>query len=278
MRKLLALFLPALLLAACTGPLDREDNTYVPEQGTCIFRAVVEPLSGVWTWNAAADRLGVYGEGTDNAVFCPRASFDGKTGTAEFFGPGVFGQAYAYLPWKAEGVAAAALGRMPLSSEQTFFEGASAHIEGNTSVLVAAADSEGLLRFRNPCGTLKLRLEMDITENVENVSISANEPLCGWLDVTGSAEEAMINPERKINVSGIGRPCTAQTPLIVWVMVPAGTYTGLYLTAAGASESISTIVEGSFTVERGGECQAVVREKRNEYGGTDFEGEEVDYD
>lgn len=273
--KKTAILITLLALVSCTEKYISQDlNVYVAPQGRCIFTASVTPLSGTWTWSAASSAVGVYGNGVSNARYQPRAAFDGATGTAEIFGEGVVGQAYAYMPYTSEGLDAAAKGCTPLPKVQKYCNDAVSQIESNC-ILVAAAGEDGLFDFRYPCGTLHLQIKINFEEHVQRVNLSANEPLCGWLDVM---DGSMVTPYYTVSVTGIDKACTESKPLDVWIMLPEGTYTGLYVTVAGKKESISTVVEGTFNVPAGGECIATARENNNNYSGTDFEGEEVDYD
>ena len=79
-------------------------------------------------------------------------------------------------------------------------------------------------------------------------------------------------------MTGIGRPCSETAPLDVWVMLPEGSYSALSITVAGATESLSTVIDGSFQIRAGQETSASAQEKKNEYDGGDLEGEEVNYD
>lgn len=276
MKRLITAFAACAALLSCTQQyIPKETDYYVEDAGTCLFMASVQKLSGIWTWDAVRSKVGVYAGESDNILFVPRASFDGATGTAQLMGPPVTGKAYAYIPYRNAGVDAVKAGCVPLTPEQAYYDNAVAQIEGN-SILVAAADEDGHLAFRYLCGALHLKVKINFTEPVQRVSLTANEPLCGWLDING------IDPMRKesytVSVVGIDKPCSESTPLDVWIMLPEGTYSGLYMTAAGATQSVSTIVSGSFDVVAGQEVSATAQEKKNNYDGSDFDAEEVDYD
>lgn len=270
------LLLAGFVLIACTEKfVPAENNPYVPPQGRCVFRAEVSPISGAWVWDAAHDRAGVYGSNVSNAMFCPRAAFDGASGAAELIGEGVTGDAFAYIPYRPEGVDALASGCVPLPAEQRYFRDAASQIEGN-ELLVARADEDGLLRFSHRCGALHIRLKINLGENVQSVSLSANEPLCGWFDISGGGE--VLHASRSVRVTGMDSPCSESAPLDVWVMLPEGTYTGLFVTVAGSTESISTIIEGRFEIAACRETSVSASEQKNHYGGSEFEAEEVQYD
>lgn len=276
MNKLISLIAAAAALFACTEQfVSEETNYYIDDSGSYLFTATVEGLSGEWIWDAASCKVGVYAGDTENAVFVPRAVFDGKTGQAGLIGPAVHGQAYAYIPFRIYGYAPAEEGCMALPSEQQYFTDAVAHIEGNTPVLVAAADSAGHLAFRYPCGALHLTVKIHFSENVQRLTLTAAEPVCGLLNVSNGTITGGAN---MVSVTGIDLPCTESAPLDVWVMLPEGTFTGIYITASGNTESISTVLEEEVSIVAGAEVHATVQEKKNNYGASDFEGEEVDYD
>ena len=275
MKKYLILSI-ALLAAACTEKYNPDyAEPFIAPQGRSVFRAEVITLDGTWTWDASLSRLGVYGANASNAAFYPRASFDGKSGEIEIMGQDILGQAYAYLPYRPTGYEAVAEGCQPLFEEQRFFPDATAQINGN-EILVAAADEEGLFRFSHRCGALCFKVAIALGENVKTLTLSAAEPLAGWLE-TG-ANPAMRNPSYRVTVTGINAPCSERDPLSVWVMLPEGSYSGLFITVAGDTESISTIVEGTYEIKPGQETVAGAREKKNDYDGSDFESEEVEYD
>lgn len=275
MKKYLMIPL-VLLAAACTEKYTPDyAEPFIAPQGRSVFRTEVTPLSGTWLWNASLSRVGVYGSNVSNTPFFPRASFDGKSGEAEIMGRDVLGQAYAYLPYRTAGFDAVAEGCQPLSGEQRFFPDAAGQIEGN-EILVAAADEDGRFRFVHRCGALCLRVAINLGENVRTLTLSAAEPLAGWLEL--GEYPAMRNPSYSVSVTGIDAPCSESAPLSVWVMLPEGNYSGLFITVAGQTESISTIVEGSYEILPGRETVAGAKEQKNNYDGSDFESEEVAYD
>ena len=276
MKKYLALFAAAAALLSCSEKfVSEETNYYVDDSGSYLFTTTVEKLSGEWIWDAARCKAGVYAGETENAIFVPRAAFDGRTGQAGLMGPAVHGQAYAYLPYRIYGYDAAKEGCITLPAEQAYFTGTAAQIEGNTPVLVAAADSTGHFAFRYPCGALHLTVKIQFSGNVQKLTLTASEPVCGPLDVQYGT---IAGGSNTVSVAGIGLPCTVSAPLDVWVMLPEGSYTGLYITVSGSDESISSVIDDSVVIVAGAETEALVQEKKNNYGGSDFEGEEVDYD
>ena len=269
----------AILIAlACTRQNAPEGNDYyVADGGNGIFTAQVESISGTWTWDAVRSKVGVYAGDARNVLYVPRAKYDGASGEVQIMGRPVNGRAYAYIPYKAHGIDAVRFGRMPIPTEQAFYESAAAQIEGNTT-LVAMADENGKFLFRHYCGALHLKLIISFPETVERVAFSATEPVCGELDITGLAEERISNPGYSVTVKGIGKPCSEAEPLDVWVMLPEGTYPGAYITIYGATTALSIIVGDRFDITAGEETAAEAREEKNEYGNPDFEGEEVTYD
>lgn len=278
MKRLFASLAILGALIACTRYSTPDDSAYyVADEGTGIFRAEVEPLSGTWTWKAARSKVGVYAGAAENVLYIPRAAYDGATGEVQLMGQPVSGKAYAYMPYRASGMDAVRTGRMPLPEEQTFHESANAQIEGNT-VLVAAEDENGKFLFRHYCGALHLKLKISFPETVERLILSANEPICGYLDITGEADERITRAGHSVTVNGIGKPCSEAAPLDVWVMLPEGSYSGVYVTLSGATTSVSTIVGDQISITTGRETAAEAREEKNEYGNPDFVGEEVNYD
>ena len=267
-----------IALISCTrNSIPDENIYYVTDEGTGIFTAEVESLSEPWVWDAVRSKIGVYAGNAENVLYIPRKAYDGASGEAQIMGSPVAGKAYAYIPYRSVGIDAVQSGRTPIPAEQTFFESATAQIEGNT-VLVAAADEDGKLYFRHHCGALHLKLIISFPETVERLILGANEPVCGYLDITGTAEERITLPGYSVTVSSIGKPSTEAAPLDVWVMLPEGDYSGLYLTISGATTSLSTVVADQLSVITGEETIVDVREEKNEYGNPDFEGEEVTYD
>ena len=265
-------------LLSCTEAYIPQPDPYVPAPGTCVFKAQVELPGGEWIWDAVHDKVGVYADNLTNAPFQPRAAFDGKSGTIELMGEGAMGQAYAYLPYSFYGEDSVREGRQSLPESQGYQNNAMDQILQNTT-LVAAADEDGFFRFRYLCGALHIQVKMHFGENVQRVTLSSSEPITGWLDVTGEKEVPLSHPGYSVSITGIDRPCTGDSPLDVWVMLPEGSYNGFSITVAGATESLSTVIEGTFKIQAGEETgTAIAQEKRNEYDGGYLEGEKVDYD
>jgi len=277
MKRLFSILAASAAILSCTEPYKTPDIAYyVDEGGTFIFKASVEPLSGSWVWDASTSKIGIYADNRENVAFVPRRNYDGVSPEAEVFGPAASGKVFAYFPYRAGGYEPAKYGCMELPLEQKYYEDAVSQIEGNTPVMVTAAEDRDYLRFRHHCGAMRLQVKINFSENLRTLTLSANEPVSGWLDLSGSGE--MQNPSRSVKVIGIDKPCTEDSPAIVWIMLPEGSYSGVYITAAGETESISTIVPGEFVIEAGQECNATAQEEKNEYGGNYFEGEEVNYD
>lgn len=275
-RVFTALAALAALLSCTQRYVPKETNYYVDDAGTCLFTAEVEQLSGEeWTWSAACSKVGVYADDAANVVFQPRVAYDGTTGWAQLMGPAVKGQAYAYLPYRKGGSSAAQEGCLELPLEQSYCTDAVSQIEMNTPVLVAAADENGHFDFRYLCGALHIKVKIEFLEKVERLTLTANEPVGGYMHVVS---RSFIQESYSVSVVGIDLPCTESNPLDVWVMLPEGTFTGLYVTVAGATESISTVLEGEVCIKAGDETEAVAQEKKNDYHGSDFDAEEVDYD
>lgn len=277
MKRLIIIFSAIACVASCTEKYKADYvEPYIAPQGRSVFRAEVDLLDGTWKWSAASTKVGVYGSNVSNALFSPRAAFDGASGEVELMGHDVLGPAYAYLPYRSAGYEAIAQGCQPLSDGQRFFPGAVEQIIGN-EILVAAADDDGLFRFSHRCGALHLRVAVNLGENARTLTLSsAVEPLAGWLELND--EPQMKNPLYSITVSGIDAPLSESAPLSVWVMLPEGSYSGLYVTVAGETTSISTAMEGTYEILTGEETVAGVKEEKNNYGGSDFEAEEVEYD
>ena len=252
------------------------NDPYVAPQGSALFRAEVESLSGTWKWDAVNSRVGVYSSSSDNQILLPRSRYDGATGEVELFGANVLGQAYAYLPYQKKGEEAVREGRLPLRETQRHYAGNVPQIEGN--ILMVAPARDGKFTFRYLCGTLHIRIKLAFTENVKSVSISANEPLCGWMDITGESGFPMINASYSVTVTDIDKPCTLNEPLDVWVALPEGSYTGLLVTVSCLTQSQSTVISGTWAVTAGLETVVEAKEENYDYSGTDFISEEVQYD
>lgn len=277
MKRLLIAFVAFSAILSCTQAYIPQPDPYVPAPGTCVFKAQVELLEGQWVWDAVHDKVGVYADNLTNSPFQPRAAFDGKSGVVELMGEGATGQAYAYFPYSFNGEEAVREGRQPLSEHQSYQSSALEQIQNNTT-FVAAADEDGLFRFRCLCGALHIKIKMHFEEPVQHVTFVSTTPVSGWLDVTGVQEETIVHPGYSINITDIGRPCTENSPLDVWVMLPEGSYSGLSITVAGATESLSTVIEGTFQLRAGEETSVSAEEKKVDYNGGSLEGEEVDYD
>ena len=277
MKRLFTAFVAFSALLSCTEAYIPQPDPYVPDPGTCVFKAQVDLLEGQWVWDAVHDKVGVYADNLTNALFLPRAAYHGKSGVIELMGEGAQGHAYAYFPYSSRGEEAVREGRQPLSNVQSYQTSALEQIQRNTT-FVAAADEDGLFRFRCLCGALHIRVKMHLGEPVQRVTLTSATPITGWLDVTGVEEESLLRPGYSITLPDIGLPCTETSPLDVWVMLPEGDYSGLSITVAGATESLSTVIEGTFQIRAGQETSASAQEKKNDYDGGYLEGEDADYD
>lgn len=277
MKRLFTVFVAFSALLSCTQAYIPQPDPYVPAPGTCVFKAQVELLEGEWIWDAVHDKVGVYADNLTNAPFQPRAAFNGKSGVIELMGEGAKGQAYAYFPYSPYGEEAVREGRQPLRALQSYQGNALDQIRHNTT-FVSVADGNGLFRFRYLCGALHVQVKMHFGERVQRVTLTSSTPITGWLDVTGEKEKAITHPGYNVSVTEINRTCTEDTPLDVWVMLPEGSYSGFAITIAGATESLSTVIEGTYLVQAGQETSASAQEKKNDFDGGYLEGEEVDYD
>lgn len=277
MKRLFTAFVAFSALLSCTEAYIPQPDPYVPDPGTCVFKAQVDLLQGQWVWDAVHDKVGVYADNLTNALFLPRAAYNGKSGMIELMGEGALGQAYAYFPYSSHGEEAVREGRQPLSQIQGFQGSALEQIQQNTT-FVAAADEDGLFRFRCLCGALHIQVNLHFSEPVQRVTLTSTTPITGWLDVTGLEEESILHPGYSITITDINLPCTGTSPLDVWVMLPEGSYSGLSITVAGATESLSTVLEGTFQIRAGQETSASAQEKKNDYDGGYLEGEDADYD
>lgn len=277
MKRLFTAFVALSALLSCTEAYIPLPDPYVPDPGTCVFKAQMDLLQGEWVWDAVHDKVGVYADNLTNAPFQPRAAYDGKSGIIELMGEGALGQAHAYFPYSSHGEEAVGEGRQPLPQNQSYQRSALEQIQQNTT-FVATADEDGLFHFRCLCGALHIKVNMFFSEPVQRVTLSSTTPVTGWLDVTGGEEESILHPGYSITITDINLPCTETSPLDVWVMLPEGDYNGLSITAAGATESLSTVLEGTFQLRAGQETSASAREKKNDYDGGYLEGEDVNYD
>ena len=277
MKRLFTAFVAFSAILSCTQTYILDPDPYVPAPGTCVFKAQVELPEGQWVWDAVHDKVGVYADNLTNAPFQPRAAFDGKSGVIELMGEGAMGQAYAYFPYSSHGEDAVREGRQPLSERQSYQSSAMDQIRKNTT-FVATADEDGLLRFRCLCGALHIQVKMQFNEIVQSITLTSTTPVTGWLDITGAKEEAITHPGYSVSITDIGLPCSETSPLDVWVMLPEGNYNGLSITISGATESLSTVIEGTFQLRSGEETSASAKEKKADFDGGYLEGEDVDYD
>mgnify|MGYP006956029642 FL=1 len=273
MLMMVGMFLTAL---SCVERLPVEAEPELAEQGVCLLRAqMVEDDSFVWT--LPESRIGVYSGSSANSCWTPRAYCIGKSGEAEIFGPEAKGEVYAYWPYSEEGYSPCADGRVRIPSEQKWHDSFESHIAGNAPHLVACAE-DGRLRFRRHCGALHVRVMMDFVQNVQNIVLNSEDDICGDYDVSGLAEEKLVNGGKSIRLTGIDRPAGASEPLDVWIMLPPGTYSGLFVTVSGGEETATAVIDGSVRIESGRQTEADASERRNDYEGGDFVGEVVEFD
>ncbi len=275
MKRSILLFGMLLTAVSCVEKLPVAAEPEVAEQGVCLLRAQMEDGSFVWTLPDA--RVGIYSESSANSCWSPRAAYVGKIGEVEIFGPEAKGTVYAYWPWSEEGYSPCADGRVRIPSEQKWYDGFEAHMSGNSPCLVARAEN-GRLHFRRHCGALHVRVAMDFTRNVQGIVLSSADEICGDYDVSGLADERLVNGGKSIRLTGIDAPASVACPLEAWLMLPPGTYGGLFISVSAGDESVTAVIEGVVRVESGKQTDVDARERRHDYEGGDFEGEEVEFD
>lgn len=275
MKKIFISLTTLLAVLSCTEKLPVTPDPSVENQGICLVNVTMENTSFIWS--AINSKMGVYSSAGANSEWRLRSMYDGCTGAAEFFGEAATGSIYAYYPYSSEGYAPCAQGRVYVPAEQKWCESFTAHMNYNNPYMVAAL-RDGDFLFKENLGAVHVSVKMDFPENIQYVSLSASEYISGNYDITGEAYERITQGSKSIRVYGIDKPSTIAAPLDVWIMMPPGTYSGLFLAVAGDNESITAIIDDGLQIVAGAQTEVDAREEHHDYEGGDFEAETVDFD
>lgn len=101
---------------------------------------------------------------------------------------------------------------------------------------------------------------MDFPGKVSSVTLSGN------------------NLTEPVTVYGIEKETSIANPLDIWVVLEQGLYDGFILSVNGESSAVTAIIEGDYSIEGSRQTDVDAREQYHDYGGSDFEGEEVEFD
>jgi len=275
MKKIFISLTTLLAVLSCTEKLPVASDPSVDNQGVCLVKVTMEDAS--FTWSALNSKIGVYSGSGANAEWRLRSSYDGRTGMAEFFGEAATGTVYAYYPYSSEGYVPCAEGRVNVPAEQKWCDSFAGHMKLNNPYMVAAF-KDGTVKFKENLGAIHVKVKMDFPENVQYISLSASEFISGNYDVTGEAYERITDGGKTIKLTDINKPTTVATPLEAWILLPPGTYSGLFLTVSGANESITAIIEDGLKIVAGSQSEVDAKEQHHDYDGDDFEGIPVEFD
>lgn len=268
MRKILFIIIMSILVLSCSKGTDPKDRSSVTNPSSCILSVDIEGYGDSHIWSRS-DCFGIYGSKSgENVRYVVETTSFGNDGQTRIYGTGADGEVIGYYPYDAEGHPAIAQCRQPLADTQTFMETSEGQLKSN-SILVAKA-SDGNLSFKYACGVLRLHMTTDIAGIVYSAELSSQSAaLCGDLSMLGEAP-LINNPRQKVTIAGIGRACTADTPLDICFMLPPGTYPDLNITLTSDSETIIKPVEATLTVEPKTEVKCTVSNKETVYEGTDI--------
>lgn len=256
MKKIILAVIVLLSILSCAKN-DRYREPYVPEQGRCTFMVQMEDQAFVW--DAVKSKIGVYSENGDNVAYSLRGIYDGRGGEVEFFGPSTKGVVNAYYPYVKEGYDACRHGRIRVPSQQKWFDSFNDALKGNMPFMVAS-NNDGKLYFKQVCGALHIKTRMDFPGKVSSVTLSGN------------------NLTEPVTVYGIEKETSIANPLDIWVVLEQGLYDGFILSVNGESSAVTAIIEGDYSIEGSRQTDVDAREQYHDYGGSDFEGEEVEFD
>ena len=137
--------------------------------------------------------------------------------------------------------------RLPV--KQTYVPG---NIEG--SPMVGTVDGT-TITFSNMCGILKLNVTGSTTPkavSLKNISISADQGISGAFTFDGDAKTAIVSGTTGIAMD-LDNVNLSETATPLYFVVPAGTYTGLSITAMtsdGESQTLKAKGGSSIVVER----------------------------
>lgn len=257
MKKVILTLAVLVSALSCTKYSNRYQEPYVPEQGRCTF--TVQMDDPAFTWDAVKSKIGVYSETGANVAYSLRSMYDGRSGEVEFFGPATKGIVTAYYPYVKEGYDACREGGVSVPAQQKWCESFESALKSNMPFMVSV-NNDGKLYFRQTCGALHMRVKIDFPELVNSVTLSGN---------------SLAEP---VTVVGIDKTASVAQPLDVWVILEEGSYDGFILSVAGASSAVTAIIEGDYTITASAQTDVEAREKYHDYGGSEFEGEEVEFD
>ena len=119
---------------------------------------------------------------------------------------------------------------------------------------------------------------MDFSQDVQSIVLSSGDDICGDYDVSSLATDRLTGGGESITVTGIDRPSSPSKPLDVWIMLPPGTYNGLFISVSAGEETATAIIAGEIRIESGKQTEVDAKEENHNFGGGDFEGEEVEFD
>lgn len=257
MRKITLITIVILSALSCTKISNRYNEPYVQEHGRCIFSVQMEDSDFVW--DAVKSKIGVYSETGDNVAYSLRSCYDGCRGEVEFFGPATKGIVNAYYPYTKEGYEACREGKIKVPSQQKWYNNFAEALQFNMPYMVAS-NNDGKLFFKQDCGALHISIKIDFPEEVCSVTLSGSN---------------ILEP---ITVTEIDRTVSIATPLDIWVILEQGSYDGLILSVVGVKSAVTAIIEGEYEIEACRQVNVEAKEQYHDYGGSDLEAEEVEFD
>lgn len=139
------------------------------------------------------------------------------------------------------------------TSDVPFLPSFQGYKEGSASFIPMMAQStDENLAFKNLCGVIKLNLTTTAADIVVNsISIKADQGLSGSFEVVDGA--AVVDGTEGVTLKSSEGVAISGTAVPFYITVPAGTYTGMEITATtvdGKSQTIKMKAGSSFTVER----------------------------
>lgn len=280
-RNILVIMAAAILAGACTEKFVPRPAPDLPDAGCCVFTAEIVSIPGTGTpyvWGADTSAAGIYSLSASNVRFIPRNACVGKSGRVEIYGESVAGEAYAYFPYTRGGVPSLSEGKLPVPAVQSYAASAAQQLRRNG--IMASACTDGGFTLQYWCGVLCITVPADLDGEVEEVTLSASEDICGMLAIGGNSARTITGGASSVTVRGIGLPCSEAAPLQVRFMLPEGTYSGMSVELRTGSGRTALMVKGSVTVRSCMESTVMAQlpEERHDMGDSDFEEEIVDFD
>ena len=273
MKKTLSAICLLLSLVSCTKKLQVRPDPSVDAEGRTSVVASVDDFAGeAFVWPASA-RIGIYdSEGRSNCRYTLMNEFAGKSGEVSLYGAAVSGPLVAYYPFTEKGYPCIADRRQPVLREQKAGSSAMEHLALNT--VLVAEDEDGVFRFswRNGCtGLLHLTLKCPLEGAVEKVVFQCpGAPLAGNVALDPDAEPLVTDGSAVLTLTGVGKPCTQESPLEVWAQVPAGRYEHLAVTVISASDAVPAVAGEVLSVTPGGVTDATLEGGSPEAGNEDL--------